>query len=352
VRAGNDNGHVGSMELGLVQDTGKAGLWPGGFLNVRAEGRLSDGILARAGTITPVTNDAIFPNVPGRLGEDVFALNELSYMQFFSEQFGVILGLINTDTGDSNPIAGFIGSDEYFLNTGFLYSSVTAALAPTATLGGGLIYIHDEQNQFSFLVIGTSETAGFNPFDLYGGTTFIGEWNTTYEAFDKPGGMTLAGYYGVDHSRFTAVTDNRILIASALTGQQLRSGDTTWAISWNGYQYFQGDENQGWGIFGRFGLADGNPNINRWNAAAGFGGVGLFPCRPADRWGIGVFHQDFTDTGLLPFLGIDDETGGEVFYNLSLCPGIDLTLDLQVVDSALPGVDNVVVGGARIRMDW
>lgn len=352
LRAGNVNGHVGTASLGLVLDTGKAGLWPGGFLNVRAEGRLDDSILSRAGTLNPVTNSAILPNVPGRLGDDAFALNELSYLQFFSEQVGLLVGLINTDTGDSNPIAGYIGSDQHFLNTGLLYSSVTTALVPTATLGGGLVYLHDENNQFSFLVLGTSETAGFDPFDLYGGTTFLGEWKTTYEAFAKPGGMTFAAYYGVDHGRFTAVTDSRILLASTLAGRPLRSGDTTWALSWNGFQYLSGDEEQGWGIFGRFGLADGNPNVTRWNAAGGFGGVGLLPGRPEDRWGIGVFHQDFTETGLLPLLGLDSETGFEVFYNVPLCPGVDLTLDLQVVDSALPIIDDAVVAGARIRMDW
>lgn len=352
LRAGNVNGHVGTGELGIALDTGKAGLWEGGFLNVRAEGRLDDSILARARTLNPVTNSAILPNVPGRFGDDAFALNELSYLQFFSEQVGLLFGLINTDTGDSNPIAGFMGSDDHFLNTGFLYSSVTSALVPTASLGGGLIYIHDENNQFSFLVLGTSETAGFDPFDLYGGTTFIGEWKTTYEAFGKPGGMTLAGYYGVDHGRFTAVTDSRILLASSLAGRPLRSGDTTWAFSWNGFQYLSGNEEQGWGLFGRFGVADGNPNITRWNAAGGIGGVGLLPGRPEDRWGIGVFHQDFTDTGLLPVLGLDGETGGEIFYNLPVCHGVDLTLDLQVVDSAQPRVGNAVVAGARIRMDW
>ncbi len=350
LRAGNVNGHIGSAELGIIVDTGKAGLWPGGFLTMRGEGRVSDGILLRAGATSPVNNQALLPNVPGRLGDDAFAFNELTYAQFFSEQVGIVLGLINTDTGDANPLAGYIGSTEYFLNTGFLYSNVTSAVVPTATLGGGLVIIPDANNQLKFLAIGTSETAGFDPFDLYDGTTFIAEWSTKGDLFGPPGGMTLAGYYGVDQGALT-VTDPRILLQGAVPATALRIQDESWAISWNGYQFFSGDETGGWGIFGRLGLSDGDPNPIRWNGAVGFGGIGSFG-RPCDRWGVGVYHVDYRDGGLFPVLGIDSETGGEIFYSIAVCAGVDVTLDLQVVDSALPGVDTGVIGGARVRMDW
>lgn len=348
----DDHGHYGSAKLGIVLDTGKAGLWPGGFLTVRAEGRVDDPFLARTGVLNPVNNDALFPLVPGSLGEDVFALNELMYAQFLTEKFGFVMGLINTDTGDANPIAGFIGSNEYFLNTGFLYSSVTSALVPTATPGGGVVWIPNAENQFKFLVVGSTETAGYNPFDYYEGTTFIAEWVTKYEAFGNPGGMTFDAYYGVDRGGVNVAADPRILIGNALAGRPLPSSDETWALSWNGYQYLSGDEKQGWGIFGRLGITDGDPNITSWNAAIGLGGVGLCPSRPCDRWGIGLYHQDFTESGIIPLLGIDSETGGEVFYNIAVCPGVNVTLDLQVIDSAIPTVDTVVVGGARVRMDW
>ncbi len=351
LRAGNENGHVGSAELGIIVDTGKAGLWPGGFFSIRGEGRVSDGILLRSGATSPVNNQALFPLVNGTVGDDAFAFNELTYAQFFSEQVGVVLGLINTDTGDTNPLAGHIGSTEYFLNTGFLYSSVTSALVPTTTLGGGLVFIPNKNNQFKFLAVGTNETVGYDPFDLYDGTTFIAEWSTKTDVFGAPGGMTLAGYYGVDQGKLTLAGDPRVLIQSAVPAGLLRIQDEAWAISWNGYQFLSGDETNGWGLFGRLGVSDGNPNPIRWNGAIGLGGIGCLG-RPGDRWGVGVYHTDYRDGGIFPVLGIDSETGGEIFYSIAVCPGVDLTLDLQVVDSALPGIDNAVVGGARVRMDW
>lgn len=351
LRAGNVNGHIGSAELGIIVDTGKAGLWPGGFLTMRGEGRVSDGILLRSGATSPVNTQALLPNVPGRLGDDAFAFNELTYAQFFSEQVGIVLGLINTDTGDANPLAGYFGSNEYFLNSGLLYSSVTAAVVPTATLGGGVVLIPNENNQLSFLAVGTSETAGFDPFDLYEGTTFIAEWSTKTDIFGPPGGMVLAGYYGVDQGALTVTGDPRVLTQGVAPAGLLRIQDETWAISWNGHQFFSGDETGGWGIFGRFGISDGDPNTVRWNGAVGLGGIGCLG-RDCDRWGIGVYHTDFRDGGIFPVLGIDSETGGEVFYSIAVCRGVDVTLDLQVIDSALPGVDTGVIGGARVRMDW
>jgi porin len=351
LRAGNASGHVGSANLGIILDTGKAGFWPGGFLTVRGEGRASDPVLLRAGATSPVNNDALLPLVPGRTGSDAFALSELTYAQFLSERFGIVLGLINTDTGDTNPIAGHVGSNQYFMNMGFLYSNSTVALVPTATLGGGLVILPDENNQIKLLAVGSEETAGFNPFDRYDGTTFIVEWATEYEAFDKPAGMTFSGYYGVDQDKRNIAADPRVLVQSVLGGSRFPPRDETWALSWNGFQYLSGDETRGWGLFGRAGISDPE-NVINWNVAGGIGGVGAFSARPQDRWGVGVYRHDFNDSGILPILGIDSETGAEIFYSIAVCRGVDVTLDLQVVDSALPLIDDAVVGGVRVRMDW
>ena len=351
-RFGHDSGNVFSGNLGVVVDTGKAGLWPGGFLTARAEGRGGDSVLARSGATSPVNNDALLPLIPGSLRDGGWGLTELNYAQFLSEKFGVVMGLINTDTGDANPIAGFLGSNDYFMNAGMLYSPVVGSTVPNVSLGGGFIFLPSEANQFKFLVLGSNETAGIDPFENYEGTTFLGEWNTKYELGGKPGGMTFAASYGIDQERLRITDDPRILIADYVAGEPLASTDDSWSVTWNGFQYLAGDETGGWGIFGRLGLSDGDPNSIRWAGAAGIGGVGLIPGRDRDRWGVGIFHQDFTDEGVLPTLGIDSETGGELFYNIDLCYGTNLTFDLQVIDSAIPRVDTVVVLGARLGVSF
>ncbi|MCB1079943.1 MAG: carbohydrate porin, partial [Verrucomicrobiae bacterium] len=286
-RFGNDTGNVFSGNLGVVIDTGKAGLWPGGFLSVRAEGRGGDSVLGGAGTTSPVNNDALLPLIPGSLSDGGWGLTELTYAQFLSEKFGLVGGLINTDTGDANPIAGFLGSNDYFMNAAFLYSPVVGSTVPNVSLGGGVVFLPSEANHFKFLVVGTNETAGIDPFDNYEGTTFLVEWATKYELGGNPGGMTFTATYGIDQERFRIADDPRILLRDYVTGQSLTTDDDSWSVMWNGFQYLSGDETGGWGLFGRFGFSDGDPNAIRWAGAAGIGGVGLIPGRDRDRWGIG-----------------------------------------------------------------
>jgi hypothetical protein len=61
-----DSGNDLSGTLTLELDTGKAGSWQGGFFNARLEGRAGRSVLQRAGSVSAVDNDALFPNVVDR----------------------------------------------------------------------------------------------------------------------------------------------------------------------------------------------------------------------------------------------------------------------------------------------
>jgi porin len=349
---GDQTGNLFSGDLSLKLETSKAGLWPGGFLSTRIEGRAGDSVLRRAGATSPVNNDALAPLVPGKFGDDTWALTELVAMQFLSEQFGLMGGLINTTSGDANPIAGSLISNAHFFNTGFLYSPVELAEIPTVTPGGGVIFLPTQNIQGSLIVVGSTETAGENPFDGYDGTTFSSEWTFKYQLGQLPGGMTIGGLYSINQSRSPLTEDPRILIQDVLAGNSIKTNKDSWAVYWNGFQYIQGDEKRGWGVFGRFGVSDGDPNPIAWSMAAGIGGVGLLPVRDKDRWGVGIYHLQYTNKGLIDDLGIDHETGGEVFYNMEFTPWMHVTLDAQVVDSAIPGVDMAFVLGSRVAISF
>jgi porin len=349
---GDQTGNLFSGDLSLKLDTSKAGLWPGGFLSTRIEGRAGDSVLRRAGATSPVNKAALFPLVKDDSGEDTWAVTELVAMQFLSEHFGLMAGLINTTAGDANPIAGSAISNAHFLNTGFLFSPVESTVIPSVTPGGGLIFLPAPAIQGSLIAVGSTETAGENPFDGYDGTTFSSEWTFKYQLGQLPGGMTIGGLYSINQSRTLLTEDPRILIQSVLAGDSLKTDKDSWAVYWNGFQYLQGDEKRGWGLFARFGLSDGDPNPIAWSMAAGIGGVGLLPVRDKDRWGVGLYHLQYTDKGVIEALGIDDETGGEVFYNIEFTPWMHVTLDAQIADSALPGVDTAFVLGTRVVVSF
>jgi len=58
-----------------------------------------------------------------------------------------------------------------------------------------------------------------------------------------------------------------------------------------------------------------------------------------------------SDEDLLQGMGVDDEVGGEVFYNVAVTPWFHVTLDAQVIDSALPLADTAWVLGLRTHFD-
>jgi porin len=78
------------------------------------------------------------------------------------------------------------------------------------------------------------------------------------------------------------------------------------------------------------------------------GGSGLLPSRERDRWGCGFYYQDLADGVLAENLQLGSEWGGEVFYNVAVTPWLNVTLDAQIIDSALPQVGTAVVLGTRV----
>jgi len=106
---------------------------------------------------------------------------------------------------------------------------------------------------------------------------------------------------------------------------------------------------EGVGLFGQFGISDGNPNRLYWMAFMGVGGTGLIPTRSRDNWGVGYYYAapstDLKDS-LEPILKIRNEYGFEVFYNFAVTPWLVLGADLQIIRSSLAN-DTAIFPGLR-----
>jgi len=344
----DDTGHTFSGELQLELDTGKAGLWRGGSAKTRLEGRAGRSVVQRAGSVSAVNNDALFPNVVDRFDDEALALTELTFTQYLGERVALFGGLLDTAEGDENELAGSALSNSHFLNSAMLYSLVEDATVPNVSLGGGVLFEPNEAISGSFSVFGTEETAGESPFTHTEGTTLSTEWTLGYTLRDRAGAQTLGFLYGIDASRTAIATDPRRVIGSILSGQPIPDTTAdTWAVYYNGHQYLRGDAERGWGIFLRLGISDGNPNPVKWNVAGGLGGAGLLPQRGQDAWGLGVFYLGLSDEDLLRGLNVGDEVGGEIFYNVAVTPWLHITPDVQLIDSALPRADTAWVLGVR-----
>src|SRR5574341_920091 len=124
----------GSADYTLKFDTGKAGLWPGGFLKLHGETSFGHSVNGNVGSLTPVNGDSLFPG----LGRTATALTNVSFIQFLAPWAGIMLGKLETYDGDANEFA-----DDHrtkFLNLGFDFNLVNA-LAPVSALGAGVILI-------------------------------------------------------------------------------------------------------------------------------------------------------------------------------------------------------------------
>jgi porin len=141
----DDTGNTVSSNLLLSLDTEKAGLWSGGTLDVALDARAGRSVVERAGTVSAVNNDALFPNVVDRFDDEAIALTQLAYTHQIAERWSVFGGLLNTAEGDANAIAGSALSNEHFLNSALLYSLVEDATVPHVALGGGVLFEPSER---------------------------------------------------------------------------------------------------------------------------------------------------------------------------------------------------------------
>jgi porin len=111
----------------------------------------------------------------------------------------------------------------------------------------------------------------------------------------------------------------------------------------------ENDPSHAWGVYARAAIADGNPNIIESTFTAGIGGKSFIPNRYQDQWGIGYFNNDLSDelqnslySGPLP-IELKDESGVEVYYSYALTPAINVTADVQYIES-MDDKSNLVFG--------
>ena len=131
----------------------------------------------------------------------------------------------------------------------------------------------------------------------------------------------------------------------------------SWAFFYNFDQYLftePQDPTQGIGLFGRFGISDGDANPIEAFYSVGVGGKGIVPERDDDTFGLGYFYTKWSDIPLTNALGISNSQGVELFYNIEVTPWLHITPDLQVLINP-GGVDDrdvAVVYGLRMHMTF
>ena len=116
-----------------------------------------------------------------------------------------------------------------------------------------------------------------------------------------------------------------------------------------------GNDDQGLGLFARFGYADEDVNPISWFWSVGLRYRGLLPGRPDDVLGLGSYQairsSRFRDTVAPDF---DRETGIELYYRFDPLPWLAVTPDLQYIvnPGASDAASDAVVVLLRLRVTF
>ena len=114
------------------------------------------------------------------------------------------------------------------------------------------------------------------------------------------------------------------------------------------------DSTRSWGVFGSFGISDGEPNPMQWSSILGVAGSSPIPSRPRDTFGMAYYYlgfsNDFKDVAGSLGTPVRDEHGMELFYDVAVTPWCHITTDLQVITPILEEADTAVVLGVRAKI--
>jgi porin len=378
----------GNADYTLNVDTGKLGLWPGGFFKFYGDSSFGQSVLSESGAVSVVNTMALLP----KPNDATSALMNATFMQFLSPKFGLFAGKVFTLDSFKGEFAGDIRNQ---FMTAALSFPMALAMVPFSAYGGGVIVVPWEGAVISAMALDPSGTPTNNdiseafddgatvvasgqvtikPFGLVGHQTVGGTWsNKTHLSLDQDPG-NIARF--LLEERFPRLGDPGPILRRILERffpqllvpvQPAKREDSTWAVFYGFDQYLwqpAGDPKRGIGIFFNFGASDGNPNPIKYSYSTGIGGNGVIPGRPHDNFGVGWARTKLSDK-LAPFLrqaldlGLDHEDAVEIFYNAAITQWLRMSLDLQIINpalqrtlnssgTALRNVDTAVVGGVRM----
>jgi porin len=329
--AGPKTPNYGGRMDGFVKlDTGKLGLWQGGALYTHTEDRFGPLAGSLGGAFFP-TNAAM--QFPGESPATLVATS-IYLSQRFGDRTSLLIGKINALDLFANDL--FFGGwgTRRFINT--IFVAPPSGLIPPVFYGAIANVRLDPVTLSLWVYDPDDRTKDYWPNGLFAnGVSY--NLSAAYATVigGRPTTFSLNGIYttkaGPDFSS----------VSVDLVNGGLKTTDKEGSYS-IGFQFSHllhlnpGNPKQGWGVFLKGSISDGNPNYVQNSLYGGIGGMGLFRGRDLDSFGVGYYYYNLSDA-LEETLNhrierFGDEQGVEAYYSCAVTPWLYITPDLQLID--------------------
>ena len=343
----------GRNDYFLTLDGEKLGLWKGFAVKLQGETRYGESANFITGALSPVNEYLLVPDSEGVAS----GLTGFKFTQALSENMLLVAGKINLLDEVKQPLTGAHGL-EGFLNLSLIFNPILARTLPYSAFGAGATYLQDGEPVFTLSVFDTRDASTTSVFDdlFTGGVVIFGTALLPTKFFGLPGHQGAEGVYS--SGRYTNIDKSPYLdpLGGLVFPGAPQAG--SWALA---YLFDQAvwvspdDPKRMWGLFGKLGISDGDPNPVRWNAGGGVGGASPIPGRTRDTFGVGFYHVGIS--GVLkriamPLTPLRNEQGLELYYNARVTPWFQFTPDLQIIEPFQKDVDTAIVVGFRAKLDF
>jgi porin len=295
------------------------------------------------------------------LGDTETALTAVKFTQALSENLVIYAGKINTIDNIQQPFMRGRGLDAGFMNAALVWNPILGRTLNYATLGAGAAILVGGQPVFTLSVYDTNNDSTTSGFDVLfdNGAVIYPTVSLPTTFFGLPGHQSLWAAYS--SGRYGILSPESLTIFPP-PGQGLPAPTSFITGSWWATYLFDqtlwvdpADPSRSWVVFGNAGLSDGKPNPVRWSFILGIGGSSPIASRKLDSFGIGFYYLGFDErfkADVAPIVGVRDERGVELFYNVGVTPWCHITTDLQVVTPILELADTSLVLGLRAKIDF
>lgn len=342
----HDFEYGGKADLMLNADLSKLGLWNGFSVTVHGEYNFGESINGAGGVLSPVNTALLFP---GMEDADAFDLSSVYLQQQFGDSVSLLFGKINMmDIASKKQFAGGAGIDSFW-NLAFA-APPTGVVPPY--LFGALMSVRTKPATFGLWVYDPSSVVNKSGFEepFAKGVTIRGSVDFPVTIGGLGGRQGFVALYSTESGTDLADIGDTFIPPFPPDQPGNKNGQYYFAYSFDQYLYRVSETSkEGFGVFGQFGISDGNPNRLYLSAHLGIGGTGLIPGRNEDNWGVAYYYMGPSrdlQKSLSPLVKLRDEHGLEVFYNFEVTPWLTVGADLQIINPSL-GEDTVVIPGLR-----